>query len=557
MQTASHIYSLVRELEDRIIGAKFIGTEFFKKEREAYLHFKTDKGVLALGMVYHPAGFGTFLIPRGKVKVETNEKPWPFFQEAFESKVSLVEQIGFDRIFKICLEGSKQSFCIFVEAIGPNGNLWLTGKDEFIKATLRKRTYNKDTAYLPPPPFDRLNPYEIELRHLVEMFRKSDQYAENVMKKNIAGLDKYLIAEILERSALDMHIAADEIDDNSIGEIVSQIKAMNGLFGDYSRGYFYGIGDGNFVYPFKLRTLGNDFSKCKSLSFAVYEAVRTKKTARSEINVRQSTIDAVNRFIKRLKRKVTKIGADLESAANFEQYKKYAELLKINITSIKKGWEEAIVVDVYDDAAGEISIKLDPALNAAQNADAYFKKYRKGREGLSLLERRLEIAQGELESALEMQTEFENDYDGAVQKYEAEVASIRPGTADKRAAPIRLPYKATTLTSGLTVYVGRDGSDNDTTTFRHAKPYELWFHASQCPGSHVVLKFPSKSFEPSRFEIEETAAIAAYHSKARNSKRVPVIYTIRKYVRKPRGAKAGLVTVEREKMVMVEPKKPE
>ena len=71
------------------------------------------------------------------------------------------------------------------------------------------------------------------------------------------------------------------------------------------------------------------------------------------------------------------------------------------------------------------------------------------------------------------------------------------------------------------------------------------------------MKFPNKSFEPSKLEIEETAEAAAFHSKARNDSLVPVLYTPRKYVRKPRKAKPGLVTVEREKSVMVKPKKPE
>jgi predicted ribosome quality control (RQC) complex YloA/Tae2 family protein len=73
----------------------------------------------------------------------------------------------------------------------------------------------------------------------------------------------------------------------------------------------------------------------------------------------------------------------------------------------------------------------------------------------------------------------------------------------------------------------------------------------------VVIKYPNKSFQPSKREIEETAAIAAFHSKARKNSLVPVIYTERKYVRKPRKAKPGLVTVEREKSIMVAPLKPE
>jgi predicted ribosome quality control (RQC) complex YloA/Tae2 family protein len=119
-----------------------------------------------------------------------------------------------------------------------------------------------------------------------------------------------------------------------------------------------------------------------------------------------------------------------------------------------------------------------------------------------------------------------------------------------------LPYKEYLLSTGLKIYVGRDGADNDRTTFDFARPYELWFHTQQCPGSHVVIKFPNKSFVPSKLEIGETAAIAAWFSKARNDSLVPVIYTERRHVRKPRKAKPGLVTVQRETSVMVEPKSP-
>jgi predicted ribosome quality control (RQC) complex YloA/Tae2 family protein len=130
-------------------------------------------------------------------------------------------------------------------------------------------------------------------------------------------------------------------------------------------------------------------------------------------------------------------------------------------------------------------------------------------------------------------------------------AAGRPATTE------RLPYREFRLSTGLRLLVGRDGVDNDRTTFDHAKPYELWFHAQQCPGSHVVLKFPHKSFEPSRAEIEEAAAAAAYHSKARRDSLVAVVYTERRHVRKPRKAKPGLVTVQREKSVMVTPREPQ
>ena len=206
-----------------------------------------------------------------------------------------------------------------------------------------------------------------------------------------------------------------------------------------------------------------------------------------------------------------------------------------------------------------MTVALDPKLTGAENADRYYKKYQKGREGLAITERRLANSRQELARLEEIAAEFERDPDGARARFASELTSLtgRDSSSGPRAeqAP-RLPYREYATSTGLKVFVGRDGTDNDDTTFKHIKPYELWFHASQCAGSHVGLKFPSKSFVPSKTEIQEAAEIAAWFSKARNNASAPVNYTQRRYVRKPRKAKPGLVTIEREKTIMVVPQKP-
>jgi predicted ribosome quality control (RQC) complex YloA/Tae2 family protein len=557
MQTALHIYSLVGELKSCIVGGKFRGTEFYKKEREAYLLFKAKKGLLALGLVYHPHGYGSFLIPHGKVKVETTEKPWPFFQPAYGGEVVSVEQYDLDRIFRIGTEKGDDRFTIVVEAIGPNGNFWLLDERNMIIATLRNKKYDPSRPYRPPSPPGKLNPFDLSLRHMIELLGGSDQMLVNVLRKNVMGLDDFLIGEIMHRAGIEPHAQAGEIRAESAEKLVLAVKEVAARFDDYSRGYFYRCASGNFVYPFKPRRLEEECQKCKSLSFALYTALRTRRAMKTEFDEKESTLEAVRKHVKRLSRKAAKVEKDLEAAHGFEQNKRFAELLKIYMKSIQKGMEYIEVDDIFSEDRRKIVIELDPALTPVQNAEVYFRKYRKGREGRDLLDRRLEVAQKELMSAQAMLEEFERDYDSAVQKYEAEIAGILPKAAERRAPVVRLPYREFTLSTGVTVFVGKDGDDNDRTTFGYARPYELWFHTSQTPGSHVVMKFPDKGFVPSKAEIIETAAIAAFFSKARNSKAVPVVYTQKKYVRKPRKAKPGLVTVEREKMVMVEPKKPE
>lgn len=556
MQTALHIYSLVREMKEHLLGAKFKTAEFYKKQREAYLLFKGKKGTLALGLVYHPHGYGSFLLPRGKINIETNEKPWPFFQEAFGCEISSIKQYDLDRIFKIELSQNEARYTIIVEAIGPNGNFWLLNDNSKIIATLRNKKYDAKEPYQPPPEIGKLNPFNVEKRHLIEIFSRSDQNPENVIRKNIIGLDKNMINEIINRAGIETSRAA-ELSMNEIENILSNIKEMSIQFEDYHRGYSYSLRDGNFAYPFKLKAIDESYNKLKSLSHAVYDAVRCKRAARSEVNRHQVILDALARHIKRTKRKLTRIDKDLQTAKDFEQYKKYAELIKIFGGSIKKGMEFAELTDVWSSEGDKIIVELDPALPPMQNAELYFKKYRKGRQARELLQRRLEIAEKELISTENMHDEFKLNFETAMAKYESEINDLLPATGEAKATMVRLPYRKTTLSTGVTIFVGRDGADNDSTTFAYAKPHELWFHASQCPGSHVVLKFPDKNFVPSKGEIAETAAIAAFFSKARNSTTVPVIYTQKKYVRKPRKAKPGLVTVEREKTIMVRPMKPE
>jgi predicted ribosome quality control (RQC) complex YloA/Tae2 family protein len=113
------------------------------------------------------------------------------------------------------------------------------------------------------------------------------------------------------------------------------------------------------------------------------------------------------------------------------------------------------------------------------------------------------------------------------------------------------------LPGGWEVWVGRSAKQNDELTHRWAAPRDLWFHARGAQGSHTVLRIGSGKGEPPREIIAAAAAIAAWHSKARNSKLVPVAYTEKRYVRKPRKSPVGTAMMLREKVLMVEPGVPD
>jgi predicted ribosome quality control (RQC) complex YloA/Tae2 family protein len=558
MQTALHIRALVDELKREVIGGEIVRTAFYKKMRAAYLYIKSDSGSWAFGFVFHPAGSGVFLAPASKIEVATAEKPWPVFELA-GARIVTVEQYDLDRLFRLDVETQSGRRTVVCEAIGPNGNLWLLDGHHKILATLRHREHGPKETYQPPTPREGLNPLSLTSSDLEAKLASLADHTQSIVtfiEKQVLGFTRTPAREAAIRAKLEKSSTHD-LSPDQISRLADEIRALAGLFTSEQTGYLHTVRDGLEVFPFKLH--GDDIptpEKYKTLSLAVMAMMTSRQETKTDLDETKVIVAVAAKQVERLHTRQEKIKADIAQAADFETYKQLGDLLHSNFSRIKRGMKHITVENTFAHPHEQIDIALDSALTPQRNVESYYKKHRKGKEGLELLERRLEVTRGELETWREILKHLEDDFESARQRYQEELASLLPKERVKTAEVARLPYREATLSTGLTIFVGRDGSDNDRTTFEFAKPYELWFHAQQCPGSHVVMKFPNKSFAPSKREIEETAAIAAFHSKAKNDSLVPVIYAERRYVRKPRKAKPGLVTVEKEKSVMVVPKKP-
>ncbi len=549
--------ALVAELQREVVGGQIVSTEFYKKQRTAYFFVKKGSSHCVLGFVYHPAGYGVFVVPASELRSDTPEKPRSVFRLE-DATVVQVTQIGFDRIFQVFLEKGGEPLSIVIESLGPNGNIWLLDRHGAKQATLRKRLYNEGDKYEPPPMPEKLNPKELSVKSTHERINqeKGSQLAVPIfVEKQILGFDHTLALEVILQSGLSQS-NLHSLSDDSLNRLVTSIRDIVQRFENPEAGYLYQIADKVEVYPFKLSSIAERPERFRSLSLAVQAAVNCRRAQVESADEQKRITDAVKQAVERLEKRRQKIKQDIKEASEYELYKKSGELLQINFGRIRKGMDSISLEDVYLDPHETITIELDPSLPPADNVEAYFRKYRKGREGLRLLQRRLTVTQNELRQWTTIQSEFEKDFASVSTRYAQEIASLLPKERVKGQALPRLPYRELTLSTGVKILVGRGGADNDRTTFEYAKPYELWFHTQQCPGSHVVMKFPNKSYQPSKREIEEAASIAAFYSKAKNDSLVPVAYTQRKYVRKPRKTKAGLVTVEREKSVMVTPTKP-
>ena len=249
--------------------------------------------------------------------------------------------------------------------------------------------------------------------------------------------------------------------------------------------------------------------------------------------------------IKKAQKKLDALNEELADARKYRQYRQYGELLLANLTSIRKGQAEFLIDTIYNEKPASISIPLNPALSPSQNAKEYFDKARKAESGLKIIESRIESQSLEI-------AKLETLANEAAQG----ILPEKPVETRQKPKSRKLPFRQFQLSGGWQIFVGKSAKTNDELTFSFARKDDLWFHAWQAFGSHLILRAPEKGMKPDKNLLMTAAALAAYYSKAKNSSKVPIIYTEVRYIRKVKKV-PGKVTYTNEKELMVEPQSPE
>ncbi|MBP3704564.1 MAG: NFACT family protein [Clostridia bacterium] len=260
----------------------------------------------------------------------------------------------------------------------------------------------------------------------------------------------------------------------------------------------------------------------------------------------------------RLSRKIANQTAELENCAQRDVYRIKGDLLSANMYAIEKGEKSVKLQNFYDENLAELEIALDPALTPQQNAQKYYKNYRKAKTAEEKLTEQIALAETELtylDSVFESLALAETERDlGEIRTELMEQGYVRRqrGKKNQKQPALSAPLKFTT-SEGFTVLVGRNNRQNDKLTMKDANNNDIWFHTKNIPGSHTVLVTDGK--EPTEKAMEEAAILAARHSRAKDSSQVPVDYTQIRHVFKPQGAKPGMVNYLNYKTVFVDPTK--
>lgn len=478
-------------------------------------------------------------------------------------KILSISQDGYERIVKIdiqCLDemGERRELSLIVELIGNQSNIILVNPDGRIIDAVRrsdiesgKRLIQPGARYTPPPKIEKLTLDDPRIADTVFNMREPLQKA---VLDTIAGISPLVARELclgigdtvaceLSDEQKALFIASLSHLTESAERPLPSLLLENGIPKDFS---FMPISQYEGAYTQTAAP-----SLCELLDLFYSERDRAHRLRHSAADVYKTVQNALMRAQKKLSLRLS----DKRRCEEREKFRIYGELIKANIGLIERGAEEAIVPNYYDEELKPIKIPLSPALSAAANSAKYFKDYRK----LCSAEQTLTALIVESEREIEYLSSVEDVLSRAQTlaeildiKDELTLAGYIKQQRGKQQKRKKLPLMEYISVDGYKILVGRNNVQNDELTLKIADKSDVWLHTKNIHGSHVIIR--TEGTVPPDSTVLQAAELAAYHSSARASSQVPVDYTAVKNVKKPSGAKPGMVIYKTNSTVFVTPK---
>ena len=485
-----------------------------------------------------------------------------------------IRQAGLDRILFFDFDaaneiGDKVKLTLCIEITGQHSNIILIdGNGKIIDAVKRVdetkssvREVLPNCTYVLPPRQDKINLLSASVEQAAARVKlqKNQQLAKAFMQ-SVEGISPIVSRELAHLAAGDCTCAVEVVPKQQIAAALENVKRCLQtdapqyctVYNEEDKPFDFSFLDITQYGAFYKKTYADSF--CALLDAFYFERDRVLRAKRKAGDLYK----ALHTLQERTARKISNQQAELSACADKEQLRVFAELINANQYALTKGSPVYEVPNYY--ANNEtVRIPVNPALSPAQNAQKYYKAYKKAHTAEKMLAGLIEKGEQEFlyfDSVLDTLSRAET---------ESELTLIRQELIDggylkrKKGGKLRLPkelppYQFKT-SEGFTVLVGRNNTQNDKLTLKTAKNYDMWLHTQNFAGSHTVIL--SENREITDKAIVEAAEIAAFFSSAKEAQKVPVDYTLIKNIKKPVGAKPGKVIYQVYNTVFVTPRNPE
>lgn len=454
---------------------------------------------------------------------------------------------------------------VYVEIMGKYSNVILTNQNRLVVTAAHQvsnqqssvRTIQTGQPYdLPPALTDTMPTLDEPLARWRERVSLIPAGLQRSLLKNYRGLSSALLRSMIRATDLDPDQPTASLTDLDWQRLFDRWQEwLHALKQEqFHPGW---LPDGGYT------VMGWGAEKPEKSVHALLDRYYTDQLSQQDFSqLRHQLSQKLSNLLKKLYVKAQDFQTRLAQSDQADQYREQADLLMAYLHQWQPGMKQITLADF---ATGEpVNIPLNPEKNAVQNAQTLYKRHQKLKRSRAALEPLLTEVQSEInyleqvEVAIAQLGNYQQPddlvslteiRDELVQQGYLDDPEQRYRQAGANTMPNFLHYRTP---SGFEVLVGRNNRQNDQLTFRVAGDYDLWFHTQEIPGSHVLLRLEAGTV-PDEADLQFTADLAAYHSRARQSDRVPVIYTEPKQVFKPKGAKPGIAIYKQERVLWGQP----
>lgn len=489
------------------------------------------------------------------------------------AKITAVRQRELDRIVFIDFDatneiGDRVKLTLCTEIMGKYSNLILIGADGRVIDSIKRvdlttssvRQILPGIEYKLPPQQDKLCLENAPVEDVVWRINSlSNKYLSSAVLESVQGISPIAAREIAYKTAdEDVFVGSlTESQKEKLRLVISSVKSSL-----HEKKNVFMLLDSNKkpkdMCFFNVEQYGDVLTvkEYESPSFLLDDFFYERDRINRITHRGQELFKLLNTLLERTSRKLNLQREELKHCADREQLRLFGELITANLHSLKKGSCAYDVLNYYD-SMNPVRIPCDPALTPTENANKYYKEYRKSKTAEVMLKKLIEQGESELayfETVLDELSRADSDAEQAAIRQElSDGGYLKSKTTSKTRQQKALAPFEYRSSDGYKILVGRNNVQNDRLSMKAASKSDMWLHTQSFPGSHVIIV--SQNGEISDIAIEEAAVIAACHSKAAESSLVPVDYTRVKSLKKPVGAKPGKVIYHEYYTITVNPDK--
>ncbi len=553
------VYAIAHELKEKLVGTRIDKISQPEKD-ELVLNIRGFGENFKLLFTANAQNPRVSLIDKNRVNPNTPPNFCMILRQRISNgKIIDITQPNFERVIRFEIQALNQfseiaTMFLVIEMMGKHSNIILMDADDKIVDSIKRVGYDKSQLRLvlpgrqyENPPNTKVNPLFVTYTEFKDLL--TEEAVHNSLIQSFSGVSPILATELLHRADIDSDIYSKQLLQDET-KCKALFKELESFFNEVKNKNFV-----NKVYyknevPFDFAvydlTVYNNFETASfDCTTEVLEEFYVTKDLANRL--KQKTYDIrklVQNNIDRTLKKLELQEKTVRDAEKREKYQLYGELITANVYAIQRGDKTLVTQNYYSENLEEIEIKLDEKLTPAENAQKYFKKYNKMKRAYIATIDLLESSKAELEYLESIMASIIHLSD------EADIDDIRQelyeqGFIKKQAKKTKSYAKSKPLhfisSDGLDIYVGKNNKQNDELTTKFATKTDIWLHAKNVPGSHVILQTEEPLENVPDNTLDEALHLAAFYAKTDDKTQVEVDYTPAKFVKKPNGAKPGMV----------------